>query len=73
MPEQQLELEAQDEHVDGHVRGLTRRRGRIWIRNPLARPATPARRSQEEISEGSLPAATYRRDAVYRLVIAPNG
>jgi exopolysaccharide biosynthesis polyprenyl glycosylphosphotransferase len=66
MPEQQLQLEAQAERVHRHARGLTRRRRLIRIRNPLAGAPALASEAQEEISEGSLPAATYHRDAVYR-------
>jgi exopolysaccharide biosynthesis polyprenyl glycosylphosphotransferase len=66
MPEEQLQLEAQAERVHRHARGLNHRPRLIRIRSSLGRTPVAATRSQEEISEGSLPAATYRRDGVYR-------
>ena len=71
MPEQQLQLEPHADGANGHADGRTDARPIsrprvIRIRNPFAGVPVRDRPAHEEISEGLLPEATYRRDAAYR-------
>jgi exopolysaccharide biosynthesis polyprenyl glycosylphosphotransferase len=65
MPEQQLQLEPHVDGPDRHARPVPRPRV-ILFRNPFAGAPGRDRPADEEISEGHLPEATYRRDAAYR-------
>ena len=73
MPARQAEIEAIDPSIRGaelHAPPKRSRRRVIRIRNLFASIPAGDQPAQEEIPEGLLSAATYRRDATYRRTLA---